>query len=84
MKTRTIKVFRKYGSTKVEHCVTESDNEIAITMSLEPFLAAVLEHVGNPFAITTKAALARKIQAGIDAEIQRMKDSTVYKAVESA
>lgn len=100
MTIRTVKVAKRYGSTVIEHTVTESapDSEIKIEMPLEPFIYAVVQSVieetlgavGSPAAIMMRATLASKVRAGlaqrIDAalgvEIQKMKESTIYKAVE--
>ena len=92
MKTRSVIVSRNYGETKINHVVTEHDGkaEIKIEMPLEPFVAAVLEriiaNVGNPLTVMTRKSLAEKIRAGlndaVNAEIQEMKNSTIYKTAQ--
>jgi hypothetical protein len=101
MKTRTVKVLRRYGQKTIEHIVTEADkdSEIKIEMALEPFVYAViervlftaLERVGNPLLLFSRAGLEQKIRTGfadnvdaaIEAEVSRMKESTVYRTAEA-
>jgi tRNA A37 threonylcarbamoyladenosine synthetase subunit TsaC/SUA5/YrdC len=77
----------------------DKDSEIKIEMPLEPFIFAVierviftaLERVGNPLLLFSRAGLEQKIRTGfagnvdaaIDAEVSKMKESTVYRTSEA-
>ena len=59
-----------------EILVTVTDKEISLSMNLAEYLSAVLEEAGNPAALLTKAALAKRINDASTLVLSRVKEAS--------
>lgn len=67
-------VSRRWDTKQIAIDVT-SDG-IAIGMSLDDFLAALVTEIGNPATMLTTAQLAKRVTAAASIVVQGMKDET--------
>lgn len=55
-----------------------SNKEVGAEMELSSFLESVVEEMGNPAMVMTKAALLSKLSAAADEVLSEMKDKTKH------
>lgn len=72
----TLTVCRKWNNPTIMAFV--DNTEIGATMILDDYLNAVLQIVGSPTFVMTKAQLAEKVKAASDQVISEMKRATVH------
>lgn len=75
MNRHKIVVSRKYHGTQIEAFLTD---ELGARMDLDDFLDALVEEVGNPTMVFTKASLKAKLKFSSIAVIDEMKKATVH------
>lgn len=76
MKSQVVVVSRKWNSPDIS--VSVNSTEIKVEMSLTAFVESLLEEVGNPALILTKAALATKVTEAAEKVVAEMKDATKH------
>lgn len=71
----TITVSRKWNNPSIVSFVDA--NEIGSTMLLDEYLEAVLQIVGSPTFVLTRAQLAEKVKSASTQVVEEMKRATV-------
>ena len=75
MSKEKIVVSRRWNEPEIELFVSQV--EVGARMGLQPFIDAVLEELGSPTMIMTRAQLAKKVDAAITSVVDEMKRQTV-------
>ncbi len=74
-KTKTkVVVCRKWHNPSIETWV--SNKEIGMAMSVDDYLTALVEEVGNPTMMFTKATLLAKLKSASPAVISGIKETS--------
>lgn len=71
-----IVVSRKWNNPKIEAFYNHS--EVGAACTVEEFIDILVEEVGNPTLLVTKAKLKAKLMAGWEKLEAELKDSTRY------
>ena len=75
MKT-TIVVSRKWTNPQIEAFLDAAG--VGARMDLDAFLDALIEEVGNPTTLVTKAGLRTRLIAAKEAVIKELRDATTH------
>ena len=73
LKTKVV-VSRKWHKPNVEAFIDH--HEVGTNIDLEDFIKAVVEEVGNPALLLTKAALQKQLLAATEKVLHEMKEAT--------
>ena len=77
MKKRILVVVsRKWKQPQIEACI--SDSEISVSMDFEDLHAALLEELGNPLTILTKARFKLRIDTALKNVLKELRENTKY------
>lgn len=71
---RAVVVSRQWNNPAIEMWV--SDEEIGIQMSLSEFWDSIVEEMGNPTLIVSKAQLRARLEAAANQVLTEMKNQT--------
>lgn len=77
MRTKII-TSRKWHSPAIEAFVT--NDEIGAQLDVQDFLAAVVEELGNPTFVVTKASLLARLSTASDAVLKELREATAHVA----
>lgn len=75
MRTKLV-TSRKWKNPEIEAFV--SPEEVGARIDVEAFLDALVEEVGNPTTLLTKAGLRARLAAAKDTIVKELKDATKY------
>jgi len=67
---------RKWHRPEIEAFV--SQEEVGARMDIADFITAVIEHVGSPALLVSKAALRIKLEAAAEAVLKELRETTRY------
>ena len=73
MKEKVI-VSRKWRNPEIRAYATKE--EVGAEIDLTAFLDSIVEEIGNPTMLVTKAALRAKLEVAKDAVLKEMKETT--------
>lgn len=75
MRTKIV-VSRKWSKPQIEAFV--SQEEVGASIDLDEFIAAVVEEIGNPTTLVTKAGLKSKLEIAAEAVLSELRHSTKF------
>lgn len=70
-------IRRKWGNHPIEVLAFLDDTEVGVKVQLTDFLDALVEEMGNPSMVMTKAALKDKLRKALPAVEEEFKKATL-------